>query len=120
MWGISHFKKYKAWLLFHCKSGIVVLSICISTLFYFKFKKNKKEGQRIEKNNKLILRKMYIERLELSTPGSRGQCSNRYAVEDLKLGSQFFLFMDNHNTDKTVSTQLELLTCLPTLLNVII
>ena len=39
-------KNKKVWLLFHCKSSIVVLSIYIRTLFYFKIEKNKKERQR--------------------------------------------------------------------------
>ena len=37
--------KKKAWILFHCKSGIVVISIYVRTLFYFKIEKNKKETQ---------------------------------------------------------------------------
>ena len=38
-------KKKTVWLLVNCKSSIVVLSIYIRTLFYFKIEKNKKERQ---------------------------------------------------------------------------
>ena len=38
-------KNKKGRLIFHCKSSIVVLSIYIRTLFYFKIEKNKKERQ---------------------------------------------------------------------------
>ena len=41
--------KKKVWLLFHCKSSIVILSIHICTLFYFKIEKNKKKRQGNEK-----------------------------------------------------------------------
>ena len=78
-------KNKKVWLLFHCKSSIVILSIHICTLFYFKIEKNKKERQGNKKNNNLILRKMIQAGLELTTPDSSGQCSNRCAKKDLKL-----------------------------------
>ena len=45
-------KNKKVWLLFHCKSSIVILSIHICTLFYFKIEKNKKERQG---NKKIII-----------------------------------------------------------------
>ena len=44
-------KNKKVWLLFHCKSSIVILSIHICTLFYFKIEKNKKERQGNDKKN---------------------------------------------------------------------
>ena len=42
---LPFWKIKKVWLLFHCKSSIVILSIHICTLFYFKIEKNKKERQ---------------------------------------------------------------------------
>ena len=77
-------KNKKVWLLFHCKSSIVILSIHICTLFYFKIEKNEKERQGNDKK-KLILRKMIQAGLELTTPVSSGQCSNHCAKKDLKL-----------------------------------
>ena len=75
-------KNKKVWPLFHCKSSIVVLSIYIRTLFYFKNRKNKKESQG-NKNNNLTLRKMFIAGLELTTADSRGQRANHCAMKDL-------------------------------------
>ena len=42
---LPFWKIKKVWLLFHCKSSIVILSIYIFTLFYCKIEKNKKERQ---------------------------------------------------------------------------
>ena len=81
---LPFWKIKKVWLLFHCKSSIVILSIYINTLFYFKIEKNKKERQGNKKNN-LILRKMIAVGLELTTPDSTGQCANHCAAKDLKL-----------------------------------
>ena len=78
-------KNKKVWLLFHCKSSIVILSINLCTSFYCKIEKNKKERQGNKKNNNLILRKMIHVGLELTTPDSTGQCANHYATKDLKL-----------------------------------
>ena len=41
-WGMSKNKNKTAWPLFHYKSGVVVLSIYIRILFYFKIETNKK------------------------------------------------------------------------------
>ena len=107
VWVFAILKNKKVWLLFHCKSSIVILSIHICTLFYFKIKKNKKERQ----GKKLILRKMIQAGLELTTPNSSGQCSNHCAKERFKIERVFVLFKDNQylHTDKTVSMQSELL-----------
>ena len=64
-------------------------------MFYFKIEKNKKERQRNKKNNNLILRKMFMEGLELTTPESRGQCPNHCATKALQLERVFVLFIDN-------------------------
>ena len=54
MWGMS--KNKTACPLFHCRSGVVVLSIYIRTLFYFNIEANKKDkeikGQIKRKGNK--------------------------------------------------------------------
>ena len=50
---LPFWKIKKVWLLFHCKSSIVIRSIYICTLFYFKIEKNKKERQ--ENKKKIIL-----------------------------------------------------------------
>ena len=78
-------KNKKVWLPFCCKSSIVILSIYICTLFYFKIEKNKKERQGNKNNNNLILRKMIHVGLELTTPDSTIQCANNCAAKDLKL-----------------------------------
>ena len=82
---LPFWKIKKVWLLFHCKSSIVILSIYICTSFYCKIEKNKKERQGNKKNNNLILRKMIHVGLELATPDSTGQCANHYATKDLKV-----------------------------------
>ena len=118
--GYLSFWKIKVWLLFHCKSSIVILSIYICTLFNFKIEKNKKERQGNKKNNNLILSKMILVGLELLTPGSTGQCANHCATK-IKTWACICpiyrqpIFIINFNTDKTVSTQSELLAFLPTL-----
>ena len=75
-------KDKKVWLLFHCKSSIVILSIYICTLFKIKIEKNKKEIRDNKKNNNLILSKMILVGLELTTTGSTGQCANHCATKD--------------------------------------
>ena len=116
IFGILKNKNKKVWRLYHCKSCIVVLSIYIRTLFYFKVEKNKKERQGNKKNNRLIPRKMIIVGFELTIPDSGGQCANHCATKDLKLRMYLsYLFIMNLNTDKTVSMQSELLAFLPTL-----
>ena len=107
-----------AWLLFHCKSFIVVLSLYICTLFYFHIEKNTKERQ----GKKLIRRKMYSAGFKLTSPGCRGQCSHHCAIEVSQFSDSIFpiyrqpIFIINLNTDTTVSRQSELLSCLPTVL----
>ena len=81
---LPFWKIKKVWLLFHCKSSIVILSIHICTLFYFKIEKNKKKRQGNEKKN-WFWEKMIRAGLELTTPDSSGQCSNHCAKKDLKL-----------------------------------
>ena len=44
MWGMS--KNKTAWPLFHYRSGVVVLSIYIRTLFYFNIETNKKDKEK--------------------------------------------------------------------------
>ena len=64
--------------------------------------------------------KRYSPGLELMTPGSRGQRSNHFAMEDSRFGKSLFpiyrqlIFIINFNTDKTGSRQSELFVCLPT------
>ena len=90
-------KNKKVWLLFNFKSSIVVLSIYIRTLFYFKtseVRKIKKERQG-NKKNILNLRKMFIARFDLTIPEFRGQCANHCAKKDLELERVFVLFIDN-------------------------
>ena len=89
-------KNKKVWLLFHCKSSIVVLSIYIRTLFYFKtseVRKIKRKDKEIKK--KLILMKMFIAGFDLTIPESGGQCAKHCAKKDLELELVYVLFIDN-------------------------
>ena len=99
IWGISHFEKKnkKVWLLFHCKSSIVVLSIynICAHCFTSKLRKIKRKGTEINNYNNLILRKMIIAGLDLTILDSRGQCANHCATKYLKLERVFVLFIDN-------------------------
>ena len=88
---LPFWKIKKVWFLFHCKSSIVILSIHIYTLFYFKIEKNKKERQGNKKNNNLILRKMIIMGLELTISESRGQCAYHCATKWFKTERVFVL-----------------------------
>ena len=63
---------------------------------------------------------MYIPRLELMTPESRGRHPNHFAMEDSRLMKFIFpiyrqsISIINFNTYKTGSRQSELFVCLPT------
>ena len=59
MWGMSKNKNKTAWPLFHYKSSIVVISIYIRTLFYFKIETNKKERQGNKKNKNFDKENVY-------------------------------------------------------------
>ena len=54
------------------------------------------------------------------TPGSKGQRSNHFAMEDSRVGKSIFpiyrqsIFIINFNTDKTGSRHSEHFVCLPT------
>ena len=43
----------------------------------------------------MILRNMFMAGLELTIPGSRGQCANHCATKALQLERIFVLFIDN-------------------------
>ena len=112
-------KNKKVWLLFHCKSSIVVLSIYIRTLFYFKIEKNKKERQ----GNKKIIIWFWIKWLSLDS-NSRSLILEASALTTALRKIYNWacicsiwqpIFIINLNTDKTVSMQSELLAFLPTL-----
>ena len=53
------------------------------------------ERQRNRTKKKLILVKMFIARLELTSPDSGGQCATHCAMKDLKSKRVFVLFIDN-------------------------
>ena len=78
---LPFWKIKKVWLLFHCKSSIVILSINICTLFISKLRKIKRKTR---KWKKMILRKVILVGLELTTPDSTGQCADHCASKDLK------------------------------------
>ena len=72
--------KIKVWFLFHCKSNIVVLSIYIRTMFYFKIEKDKE----IKKNWFWGKWLSWVSNSR-SLSDSRGQCANHCAKKDLQL-----------------------------------
>ena len=71
----------------------------------------------------LIWRKMYSAGFDLTTSDSRGRCYHYCAMEDFRFSDTFFpifrqpIFMINLNTEKTVSRQWKLLSCVPTIVN---
>ena len=116
---LPFWKIKKVWLLFHCKSSIVIRSIYICTLFYFKIEKIKRKDKEIKKiiwfwgkwftwdsNSRPLLLQASALTTALRKILSWACICPIYRQP---------IFIINLNTDKTVSMQSELLAFLPTL-----
>ena len=87
-WGISNFEKIK-------KLGFFSIANPVLSYFQYKFpncftSKLRKKGKQGNKKKSLIRKKRYSPGLELMTPGSRGQRSNHFAMEDSRFGKSIF------------------------------
>ena len=118
-WGISNFEQIKKLGFFSIANPVLsYLQYKFPHCFTSKLGKKGKNGE----IKKIILdkEKRFCPGLELMTPGSRGQRSNHFAMEDSRFGKSIFpiyrqsIFIINFNTDKTWSRQSEHFVCLPT------